>query len=1548
MATAMRAQLIRLMQPAFTTALTVVLAGCLAGGGEQFRAGHAAYASGNLDEAYQQYSAAASADPSNSEYQAAKSKVAAEIAQKSAEEAQELEKAGRWGDAAGAWGRAAELDPKTDEFAVRQQLSTERTKDLDDKQWYEAAKAIADRYPGNESAEQALSGARERAFEYHVGLGEDLVAAGRGQEALRNFETAKKIDPDAPGLRVDLVTKAEALALAEDGDTLAVKGEHIAAYEKYQAAYAKLSLPEIKAKRDASKKKAGRILALLEQARSQSKRGRLGQAVALYEKAMKLGGVPDSVKEEADQARTSLVKQDAERAIRYAEKNRLRNAERTIQLGLRHAGVDKVVADLVKVGLQTAKRGQPAKAVQTIERSGLPESSPLFDAAQVYAVANAKKILGRAKRYAKRNKPKALALLGDIEMFEDDLPQIGELRRSLRAGSFLALLDEAKRSAKRKKDGEAASLLMAALNAAPNPDPLRGSIKTGTDALKVGRFAQAEKAFGEALTAQPRSKLAQAAVEVTRLRREQAEKEAVALLTTGKGNDLEATEVLEAGLTVDPTSKTAKAGAAALVARLKSKRLTDAQAGALIGFANRLGAVPEVAQAKVAEGADQLAKGNLPAAATAFSAAVDAAPGAELPKLGLKMAEARGLASLKGEARAATTGDEGAAEALAELLKKNPKDPDGRKQLQALVDKAKALAAGQNDAEAARFLGLVSIATNPGGDVKAALDDGHAALKVSNLGAAEKAYARAKSLDPNSIAAQTGYDIAKGARISALKGALSAVKTGADVKPLETQLVATVAVDPASPEAKDAIESVLGEAQKQGEAGNVKRAAQLLDAANAVTRPAPLKAAVATANALLGGSKFTQADEAYAKALALGASPVADAGRKIAGRGSASNLSAAVRGLETGDDLARGAAAARSLLKADPNDADARRAVKAGLARAQKATADGDDAGAARNLRAVAVALGESTAMAKGIDLLARGKYPEAEEAFKAKPGSEVARTGAQIARSRKLFSLKAGLSGKGASAALAIRRLFRADPNNPEAKKAFDALLAKAAAAAKAGDDVAAAEILNQASIAAGSPRPLERAIKDATAQLKDSRYALAELGFKSAREISADSKVVAAGLAISGSSRARLETETVKKLSGTGDPRPLAAALAASLRVDPKSPAVQQGLKVLLSRAAQSAKKGKDTDVAQAIEAAAVLENRSAGQIQAISEGAAQLGQGSFAAARKTFALANAGLTGTAVSGVAQQGGELAKGRQLARLRQEYAAARSAKDILLQAGVVQKILEVDPNDRVAKSAKKKLVVSVQKERLSAARTQKAQGKLGVAHLYLVRSLALNENDKAARAELADVEEKLKKSMDLIVVVEQVQRDTGLGTRVCAGFDSVLRKELQDTISKEASLGAYVLSPAWTELYEKKDKRAPSVNGGLRLRLEKCRIDRSSGEVAFEWDILTPRRGGLVAKGNVKVDLPRGYIPFEEQDREGKAASKKLADRVAKKLIEKLEESRSEIDAWLVSRAEYGMKNGDPVMVAEAYARLRQKNPRTLDPERIIPIEQYLAKNFR
>ncbi|MEM7678531.1 MAG: hypothetical protein AAF449_21290, partial [Myxococcota bacterium] len=223
----------------------------------------------------------------------------------------------------------------------------------------------------------------------------------------------------------------------------------------------------------------------------------------------------------------------------------------------------------------------------------------------------------------------------------------------------------------------------------------------------------------------------------------------------------------------------------------------------------------------------------------------------------------------------------------------------------------------------------------------------------------------------------------------------------------------------------------------------------------------------------------------------------------------------------------------------------------------------------------------------------------------------------------------------------------------------------------------------------------------------------------------------------------------------------------------------------------------------------------------------------------------------------------------------------------------------------------------------------------------------ALDPQDKAVRRELADIEANLKKSMDLILVVAPVQRIDGLSAEACPGFEAMFREALQTLLSEQASLGVYVLSPAWTKLFETKDDRAPDVNGGLNVELKACRADSGSGEVTFDWKILTPQPGALVVEGRSVAELSRGLILQDEQDAAAQNAMRKLSRRATRGLVEKLEASRSKLDEWLFVLAEYGMKQDDPTVAAEAFARIRQKGLGRFDADRLATVERYLDRKI-
>src|SRR5262249_479436 len=131
----------------------------------------------------------------------------------------------------------------------------------------------------------------------------------------------------------------------------------------------------------------------------------------------------------------------------------------------------------------------------------------------------------------------ALAMIADLSAFEETVPKIKDLRRDLRTTSFLDMLDAAMKAARKGDDDEAATLLIAALNASSAPEKMRTLASNACDSLKAKHYGDAEIAFQRALADEARSKLAQRGVENARVRRADAEKKALATVKSGSGDE---------------------------------------------------------------------------------------------------------------------------------------------------------------------------------------------------------------------------------------------------------------------------------------------------------------------------------------------------------------------------------------------------------------------------------------------------------------------------------------------------------------------------------------------------------------------------------------------------------------------------------------------------------------------------------------------------------------------------------------------------------------------------------------------------------------------------------------------------------------------------------------------------------------------------------------------------------------------------------------------------------------------------------------------------
>ena len=1518
------------------------LGACLGAGLKNYKEGNKLRAAGKLDQAEVEYQKALDASPSSAKYQTAIEEVRAERAAGVTDlkrEARSLEKQGQWLAASKVYAKALRLQPKNQDIAARAALSKLKSKNHGPEGWYRGVEKISQRLTGNPLVQRTLAGAKARAYQYHLRIANDLLDAGQGQKAWQEYELAKSIEPAMPGLDRNRYRQAEALDLAERADLRMATGDAVGAYELYRKSLDRRDDSDVASKMRRAKQQASRVLGKLESARAKADAGRWWQAVAEYDRLSEMDGVPSSVDAEAANARAEVVKLACRDARQHADKGSLRQAQGSILAAIKYSTLRSSVADTIREGLNKVVRGDPSAGRDLMVSSGAPASDPIFSASMDVAVAAAKDVLAKAQR----SDPKAaLKLLGKLGSFAKEMPEIKSLRRTLLKSNFAAMLDEALSQAKQGDDVGAAETLLDALEASRAPRGLRDAASDACAFLVSKKYVEAEEAFSRALAEAPRSRLAQRGLDIARLRRKDAERTALSTIESG-GADVEvAVSVLEAARKSNPRNRDAKAAATVLLDRAeRGANLDDLKIASLLGQAARLLETPAKARSAIDDANSALANADYAGAEEGYGSAGVSSPSSPVAKLGKKISRDRLLASLKSGATNVAGGSEDAARALAKLLAADPTDSAAKAALDALADRARAASSQGDDQEAARYVGFVVIATSPEPGLEEALSKGVDALASGQMARAEQSFTDADDMESGHRAAKLGLEIARGARLAGLQQALFAAKQGKNLEAMSAQLKRAIDLDADSKEARDAYTELLKAAATFGEKGEDRQAAALLDVANVVSRPQSAQQSITEANLLLADGKHSEAQAAYEKLSANAKSKLVDAGLAIAQGRIVQVLLAGVEKLEQGVDLTEGAEATAALLKLDSKNDRARGAVDKAIDRAEKAAQSGDQKVAVDNLRAASMATTAGSKMNQAIDLLDAGKHDEAEAAF-AKLEGDLAKRASVIARMRKIAALKGAIGGDDAEAAKSIRALLEADPNDKEAQRGLQGLLDKAAAKGKAGDHVGSSEALTAALIASGLPEDLSGAVDVGITHMKEARFSEAEQSFGTALELAKDAKVAKVGHSVAKQRRVVAQQEAFKKI-GADDPVPHARVLQASLLVDPGSSSVKRAYRSLLDRAKRAAKEAEDAELARVLDAAVLLENVPAEVAGAVTAADVKIAEKSFSDAEAMFAAVN---ESEKASEVAALGQTLVRARRVSVLKADLAAAEKEGAVLRASDIVGKILELQPNDRDAKRAAGKYGKQVVAKRLESAKAENDLGKLGSAHLYFSRVLKLEPKNGKAKAGIAEIEEALKKRLDLVVMVDPVGRRPGISS--CTGLEAELRRALMKTGSSNNGLGMYMLDADWTEAVEEKAPDAPAVSGSFVVTIDKCENTSSSGSVALSWALKVPDAKGLaVVSGELPVDLPENALPRDEMDDEGKNVKRALGDLAAQKVIERLEVERADVDQWLLTLAEHGVKTKDAAMAADAYARLLVKKPARIDGKRAESVEKALAEVF-
>lgn len=505
---------------------------------------------------------------------------------------------------------------------------------------------------------------------------------------------------------------------------------------------------------------------------------------------------------------------------------------------------------------------------------------------------------------------------------------------------------------------------------------------------------------------------------------------------------------------------------------------------------------------------------------------------------------------------------------------------------------------------------------------------------------------------------------------------------------------------------------------------------------------------------------------------------------------------------------------------------------------------------------------------------------------------------------------------------------------------------LADAKAASESGDGPVLAKSLRVLRISSNLAGRVDSLVRAGIEHLESGAWARAEKSFQAALEANPDQELAQLGLAGAKKARSDAEAQALKDVADADDPRAAARMLVAGYEADPNSANAKQGFKLLKARIEKNVTELSDAEVAHAIEALSILENTEGDMIQRIAKASEVLAAGRAAEAQAAYEDARVGVLGNARSEVAAWAVDWVKQRRIAALEVELESVSKSGDVVDENRIVQALLALDPQHRQANQRAKTLRKRVVAARLASAAAHQDKKEYGPAFIYLRKGLQTAPDDPKLTAEMKAVKEELKKRSDLILVVSEVEEISS-----CPGFSELLRTDTQEATSRREDLGAYVLSPGWTDAFEKNDPRVPAVEGRLVLKVQSCAVEPAAGKATVTWSVQVPRVGeaaGVVVQGQITEAVDETLVPKDEQDAEGKGATAQLADRVANEIGDRMSEERDAMDQWLLVLGETLRKQGDDASAADAYARLIIDKPLMVDQEAMDRLGSDLSQTYR
>ncbi len=905
---------------------------------------------------------------------------------------------------------------------------------------------------------------------------------------------------------------------------------------------------------------------------------------------------------------------------------------------------------------------------------------------------------------------------------------------------------------------------MKALAMSQAPQEIRDPIRSGCQALAKQSYAESERAFLEVKAREPRSRLANAGVEIARIRREEVEQRALAALEKDDGGAARAVSVLESSVGLEPESPYLIKARETLLARL-TPSVSDRQAAELIGLAARLSGLAPSALAALSEGAKQLESGAYQRSERAFATALEHAPEAKVAARGLELTAAR----RSREVEVARSAQQAEADAIRKRIaeadaKVESKDWNGALAMYERIARepgAPPLEAKIAAAEAGMIAEVLERADRA--SEHGQWEPAQRALTeaLERLHADEAAKAKAKSGLDRIAGGSPGQGIqhVRGAGLTSAPFLASVERFAAMMAEAQLEAARKIAdKDPnraseilreLSPfEASlagirelrkklkvDVFTQKLERAQLAAEADNRSEAVRVLeDAVDAGKAPPALKRGVLAGCAALKQEQWIEAEKAFSDA--LGASPESriadyalDVARTFRRRAETRALDTIRRDKPGVSEAVAVLAASREIEPADPVRADAAKVLLDRLKRTKRLS----NGGAAELIGLIARLEGDGE-VGRGAEALRAGDHAAAAAAFSGVLAKDPRREIAKIGLSRSQASLTEGVAKgdvpiENEATALVLRSLLDRRPQDEDLQATLEKLVLRVKVAPS---PEAAGKYLGLAAVAGGVKGPLRESVDSGAGALSRGDLEEAARSLSRAVEIDPSNAIARAGFEAAKEAK---KSDLVKRIvaeAQVGHDDRVKAALAKKL---------DEGgtvLEVMLNEAARLASLGHD------LEASKILDAANAG-----TEGSAKVGvrrANDLLAAGKHQEAEKAYAALSEASEVAEAGEKIAFTRHIQKLLEGVRALARLEDLDNSAKAAAEIFAIDPRDSDVKRALEQLYAHAEKS-AKANDTDEMIRALSIAALVIGRTQELGAPLRALRGgQSAQASEMLRK----------------------------------------------------------------------------------------------------------------------------------------------------------------------------------------------------------